>query len=588
VVIGTLAQEGSFLIPKSPDDLIGALSKDLDDGVFDGLGSAPIPLGSGTLPSTAGTSQFLVSAASYVVVGSAITQNDITPTEVAPISTAIAKGVSTSPLTPPTAVLAQSFSSGPVSATTVLVTNPDETKETRTYVFMAAGTQGVAVINVTNPNAPSAKAWTYLSATTFSGVPVNGVTVTAGTPNPLPLPCKTAGPPNAHTDPLVLLYSYADKHIALVDAATLATGTPGTDDVNGNLVCFQEDLPLNATSPVHFSGGTAYISGGIFDNMRNAGLFGGAWLATADGYGFFDVTHPTSWGPNGTPPEPLVPVLQAGGANPSVEYLAENLGGDTTTSHLLFAPNYLNAYVPGNWGIQLITQLTTSPESYAMDPTAFKNAFPINVGPDAGAVDRVYQVGIITFEDTNTVGFLNLGAINLNSPMVGGFTPSSSNATAFLQFCKSCGGGYFAISGSAVDGSPNAHQALFMAGYSSDSVVGLLQPPTISPWNGLSDWVFYDLNASSTLRGYRYAGDPHADGVVPILVTTSSGTFIEDYGYLLDGSDVKAVQIDLGCFLNTSKLVTEPCLQRAGSSGDAAHQPALDPGTVGALRSISW
>ena len=126
------------------------------------------------------------------------------------------------------------------------------------------------------------------------------------------------------------------------------------------------------------------------------------------------------------------------------------------------------------------------------------------------------------------------------------------------------------LSGSAVDS--ESHLALFMAGYSSDIAVGqLIDPATVpagSTWAGLSDWRFV-----RGLTGYAYARDPHAVAVVKNLSNSKA------YGYLLDGSALKSLQVDLAALLSAPA---------AGTTGDAAHQVATDPTTTGIVKSITW
>jgi hypothetical protein len=109
-----------------------------------------------------------------------------------------------------------------------------------------------------------------------------------------------------------------------------------------------------------------------------------------------------------------------------------------------------------------------------------------------------------------------------------------------------------------------------MAGYSEYMAVGLVQDPSKVPagaaWTGLSDWSYFLLNDSPEFADYDIATDPHSVGVV---VNQTTGT---PYGYLYDGiTGGGIVQIDMPNFL---------ALARAGTTGDAAHQPLGDPGTA--------
>jgi hypothetical protein len=348
----------------------------------------------------------------------------------------------------------------------------------------------------------------------------------------------------AYCGPVPSPGSYCDggKHVALLNAQVLATGTPGVDD--GTLVDFQGDLPLVASSYVSFSGGDAYIAGGIPDNGRK-----GVWLATADGYVFFDLTTNTL----GTAPGTKYPIELG-------QELAENLGGDIT-HNLLLGGNYT--------GVQLIDLLAA--KSYAGDTGIFPSPTYPNI--DADSVDSGYQVGIFTFEDTNDARFVNLATITKTGGVGGApntFTFAADGA-AHVIF------GSTTFSGSAVDST--SHLALFMAGYSTFMGVGQLQDPNSVPaggtWQGLSDWSYYNLGSSTALGGYEIATDPHAAGVVFNL---GAG---KPFGYLLDGCTIysthcRAVQIDMAAFL---------ALTRAGApgSGNPAHELAsgTDPAAAG-------
>lgn len=532
LALGTLSLQGANLLPSSPDDLVGALAADLTDGEFDGHDDtgAPVPLGGGDLPPTAGTTDFLTSLNDYIETGDAILAAGIVPGDVSGEVGDISGGVTTSDLTPP-AVGLSAGSSGAVSSMSF---------GGRQYVFIAARSNGVAVIDVTDPALPTVKLWPSVYTNIFGSYEVGGVIPVLGTA----------------THPQVLSFAYGSKHVALLNAQILATGTPGVDD--GSLVDFQGDLPLVATSPVGFSGGSAFIAGGIPDNGRK-----GVWLATADGYAFFDLLTNSL-----TTLYPCAP-LGCDGTDPS-NMLAENLGGDIG-HNLLLAGNYI--------GVQLIDLLAA--KSYAGD-TGVLTTYP-NI--DGDSVDSGLQVGIFTYEDTNNAGFLNLatiiktdgvdGAPNTFVPGTDGFVDVTFATGTFLEF-----------SGSAVDSS--SHLALFMAGFSADIAVGQLQDPAAVPigetWKGLTDWSFFTLYNSPALADYNYAYDPHAVGVVFSINAN------KPYGYLLDACTDPATYIDYYCRAIQIDLTGFLALPRAGApgSGDAAYTPAGDPFTAGTITVIPF
>jgi hypothetical protein len=188
-------------------------------------------------------------------------------------------------------------------------------------------------------------------------------------------------------------------------------------------------------------------------------------------------------------------------------------------------------------------------------------------------VDANLRVGVLTSEDDNAVGFLNLATVTeTNSTSAGTLNALAPASGGLVQVVLGTTGGYYGV-GPDIDGAALdriSHLVLFMNGYSVDIAVGQLQDPsTVAPggtWAGLTDWSYFNLNASPEFADYNYATDPHSVGVV---VNQTTGT---PYGYLFDGStDHGIVQVDLTNFL---------ALPRAGTTGDAAHQPGVDPGAA--------
>lgn len=531
-----------------PGNFIKALGADIADGVFDGFGlvggkRTPIII-PGTTPGIAlsayaGTTDFLSCLQTYVTSpNTELTKDNGVPagspptssltTTVSPVVTTISTAIVTSPATPPSAGLGAS-SSGAISQLSF---------SGHQYVFIAAHTSGVAVADVTNPASPTAKSWPGLYTTTFKNQPVGGVILIPGTA--------------AHAQAVV--FAYASKHIAIVNAETLATGTPPTDGSvpASGLIDYEGDLPITG-SIVGFSGGSAYIAGGI--PVAGAGV----WLATSDGYAFLDLRT--------TPPTLGTAVPVATG-----QTLAENLGGDVTHG-LLLTGNY--------YGVQLVDIANiAAPTSYVVDflsglpTTGFLSSWNSDI--DADSVDTGLQIGILTYEDTNYASFLNLGA----------GTKTVATATAPATFALPATAGktvtfgsspYPIFSGSAVDSS--SHLALFMAGYSTSWGVGKVDDPahpasTTAGWQGLSDWIYGDV--STSFSGYYYATDPHAVGIV------QNNTDGRTYGYLLAGTFKSVIQIDMTDIVDPTKM------PRAGTTGDAAHTPASDPKTAGFMSQITW
>ena len=468
-----------------PGALAAAFAKDLSDGKFDGLfNKAPIVIaGAKTLPTTFPTTDFLACVSTYVSTGTSPKAAGITPADVKPITDAMTKGVQSSTLTPTSTGL----SAGSSGALSSLTFTPAGATTSKQILFAAARTNGVAVVDITDPTTVSTgKAWPSV-ATTLGG-PVGGV---------IPV---TGGASHAQ----VFAFAYGSKKVALLNADVLVNGTPGnTTDEAALIADFTGTLPITATSPVGFSGGSAFVAGGI-------PFGGGIELATADGYAFFDLSTKTF----------------SGKLYPIDLFLAENVGGDVP-HNLLFAGNYR--------GVQIID--LTALKSIDADSATFSQIQSDLGGGDTvdgDSVDSTFQVGIMTPEDSSVADFLNLKTIVRTAA-----TSSTTNDT-FAPAANGLVKVTFeptrrTFSGSAVDST--THKVLFMAGFSTDFGVGVVQDPATSPWKGLSDFVTGNLN--NAFSSYNIARDPHAVGV---FLNGKTGT---PFGYLLDGSTHRIVQIDM-------------------------------------------
>jgi hypothetical protein len=557
--LAALATQGHDLVPTSPDDLIGALSADISDGVFDGtVNGVPVPLAAiaqqqrmaqgkshltpGTsLPSTTGTVDFDAELVNCGMNCSVFSGAGITAADLATTEAKIGAGIASCACTPPSVALNQS-SSGSISSVAF---------DGSQYLLVAARNRGVVVIDITDPTAtsPTTKVWPSIVAD-LDNQAIGGI---------IPL-INIAVPGAPPGDPLALVFAYNSKKIEVLDVATLALGTPGTDNP---VVYPATNLTIN-NPPVVFSGGDAYISGGIpFPGV-------GVWLGTADGYELITGASLI------TPPPPLATIgIDAG------QMLTENPGGDATHGVLL----------TGNYnGLQYIqtkidpVTLQPNPASFDMTMTEFDTFFNLTFFPqiDADSIDTQHQVGVLTFEDTNMVVLVNLANVVT--------TAGSGGAPGTIAFVT--GGAILVtigppaqgsltttISGSAIDSSTGIGQ--LMAGFSSNLVAAQIQDPAPLPpgsqWQGLSDWVTFDV--TTDFANYQSGGDPHADGVISNITTKTP------FGYVLDGGKTSAspvvgvVQTDLKGLLG---------LTRVGTTGDAAHQLKDDPLAKGVMKEITF
>ncbi|PIX03575.1 MAG: hypothetical protein COZ77_11015, partial [Gallionellales bacterium CG_4_8_14_3_um_filter_54_18] len=187
------------------DALYTALSSDIADGTFDGLsGGAAVPLGGGTLPFTAGSTDFvgaLTSVAPAVFAGA-------TGADILAGGTCATTGLGA---VSPASVGLEATSSGAMSTLAV---------GGKQFLFVAARSKGVEKVDVTNPTAPvvlgTADGWAGNTVgagslvSKFVGA-IGGAQIIAG----------LAGGPQ------LLVFSYGAKHMALVNPDTGAVTWEG-------------------------------------------------------------------------------------------------------------------------------------------------------------------------------------------------------------------------------------------------------------------------------------------------------------------------------------------------------------------------
>lgn len=515
LVLGTFEQLADNL-KKDPSEVVHALAEDLSDGVPDGKkddGTTPTYDGSAPAPASLGTGDFLSALSTYVDPNNpnttALKENGTT---LDPSVTEDVRGGVVA-AAPPSSGL-NAGSSGAVATLSYLG---------KQVVFIAARQRGIKAVDITNPAAPVVNLLTSLNTALQALTPafgdVGGVIAAPGA-----------------ATPQVVLFSYSSPRVVLAD-------------VDAQRILADTNLSSILTTFVSFSGGSAYISGGIPDPAR-----GVVWLSTGDGYVPYDIAS------HEAKTAMIIPLANS-------QMNAENIGGDVS-ANLLFSPNY-GPTSSQNGGLQIVDLVKS--KAYSMDDTQFQSAFSYTrnygSGPvsqpfsivDAGAVDSAYKVGVLTPEDSNYIGFIKLGDRSkiVTNDTTSTFTLSDTSLTKVL----SASTGYSpTLSGAAIE-STN-HLALFMAGYSSSIMVGKLDDPSGASWAGLSDWRYYDANGSSE---YVYSRDPHAVGVALADADQRS------YGFLLS-DDGFALMVDMQRFLAAA----------SGSTADTAHQLTTTPfdGTI--------
>jgi len=529
VVLGALED---IAIKKSKEgaDIVTALAADLSDGVPDGKKDETPVMFEGTtetIPPTLGTSDLLASVTSYTDPNNDNTDRGENPPPVDPAATAaVREGVVAA--APPAAGLSVG-SSGAIASLSF---------DGRQVVYIAARGTGIKALDITDPANPRVDLLPTLNEALSK----------------LSTPFTTVGGvvamPGAST-PQVLLFDYNQARVIVADVRdqTIKKDT----DLTGVVGPVQES----------FSGGDAFVSGGIPDPTR-----GVIWLAANNGYLPYDVAT-------------LSPLTDRKIALAPDDIIAENIGGDVS-ANLLFSPNYGPGGCCSGPGALELVKLDES-KSYVMTDTDFQRAFSVGATAtssgtpfgivDAGSVDNLYKVGILTGEDTPRVGLIRLGDMSKftfttipgteTTPERNEFSVDPSVAVAFLVDSTA----FPQYAGSAVE-STN-HLALLMAGFSNDILVAKLDDPASTTWKGFADWKQY--RATST--EYRQAFDPHAVGAV---LASANG---RSYGFMLSGNPgLDVLMIDMQAFIEAAA---------EGTDGDAAHRLSSTPFDNATVRKFS-
>jgi hypothetical protein len=441
LVLGSL-EELAKNLAKNPADIYAALACDFADGIFDGKGATgACAIGSGAALDTLGTTELIRAINTYIVSTSTIhVANSLDP---APLAAA-----------PRTAVTSVApASSGAKVGSTGAISFMRLSGSGKEVVLIAARSQGLVMVDMSNPAAPAVNRLDALNALIKPLMAeVGGV---------IPIPGATSSQ--------AMLYSYTSKKLITVNLDT-------------NTILNSADLTLSKTAS--FSGASGvYVAGGVPDIGR--GLI---WLATSEGY---KAVNPTS--------------LAVSLSSPMAQDVPENMGGDTTRG-MLFGPNY-----GGTTGgsIDWVDLTGAVPVTYAMtgaDWTTFRKTQ--SGTPDSGTVDSGYNVGLIIGEDVSNVMAVNLDK-SLYTFDATAKTFKANSATSSIVTSMSG----MTLAGSSVDSV--SHYALLMAGFSNAVVVAKIDNPAApktGTWTGIEGYRGYALSGSD----YSYARDPHAVGAFNI------------------------------------------------------------------------
>lgn len=468
----------------TPATLVTMLAKDLADGKADGKADGvAVVVNTVTTPTTLASSQLSGAANDYSTSSTTVhAENQVTVTEQtgstnsAAVVAASASGEVTG-------------SSGAIAPLKVLVNGVE-----RTYVYFAARTAGLIRVDMTDPASPVLDKLAPLNAQIVSngavGTSVDGVV-------PIPTPINGA--------PYLLLYSYEAQKIMLINAADNTVG--GARDLGA-------EIPQMAS----FSGGSAYIAGGIADGKRNR-----VWLATKGGLLGIDPTNLAS----------ATEMI----ALPSGYSIQENIGGDPA-SDVIFNPDYESRV--GAVMFQLAER-----KAYVMDSAAWCS-LPGNCSsyehPDQAALDTSYKVAVIANGGASKTGVMAYSTPSGATGATGTFSASK------YVLIPSPSGINDNLTAAAVE--PGSHLVLLSNADGGSMAVARIQDPSQPNWTGFSTFKAY--------RGANQggAGDPHAIGAFKV-----GG---KPLGFILDSdySSGDVVIVDLEAFIslpdNNGVLTSNP------------------------------
>ncbi len=529
LVSGALATCAS---PSAPATMIvDALMADLGNGKFDGLDShgQTITNGEQTMPSSAGTTDFLICLSHYVETGKSITDAGIVASDLTDTLAKMSGGISSSPATSASAGL-QNTSSGGIVTMTIGGTQ---------YLFVAAGYSGVVVVDVTDATNPvPLKVWPSLSSVQLGSNGVLGITSITG----------------IVSHPQLIIYSGWGTHVAVVNASTLITGTPGIDDAS--LTDFEFDLP-NTSGEIY---------GAVADPTRR-----GVWIATyPDGYLLYDMVK-----------QQFTATVLSLNANYLDEEPPDNFALDTAHSILLGGDCCSETL--------RLSDLSSS-TTYYMDPTAWKNTFETDTGVDSWgltslAIDPNYQVALIAFDHDDGIGFLNLATTtrntNASTDLGNTFTPAATN-------------GIVAVNTSDDETTANIdtdnHTAFLIDEYSGSMAAVQLQNPatatTANPWMGAADWIeFYQ--SDSNVTPFRYwGGQPQPTTVVHNMKDGKSYAYVMGGGYYTSAAARPSPQYSTNTYNMIMQVDLANFMAMARNSADPTsldgHYPATDPNETSA------
>ena len=538
VVLGALEEE-ALSQGQPPTSIITALAADYYDGVPDGKGkggsAVTYPGSSSSIPPTLGSSLFLSGASTYLANSASppagVTTASSAVAFAASVATSIRAGVAS---VAPTSAQLTTSSSGAVSALTDSVTGDQ-------IVLVATRAFGLQGIDLKTPTAPALLAYSKLNAA------LAGLKDAMGNPSLPSVDAVTAIPGLADDEAIVM--SFSTPHVVLVD-------------LTAQTVLKDSDFSMTLVTETGFSGGEAYISSAI-SNVVN----GTVLLATGDGYFAYNIATQALG----------APIALAAG-----QYPAENLGGAVLGSTFPAGGQLLSGnYGPdGSGGGLQIVNLGNS-TAYAMDDTAFQADFPQFSLVDGNSVDTQRNVGVLSGEDIDTLGFMDLHDPTkftfTGTGTSASFTLSSPSVVKTLTVGDDLGDPI--LSGTAVE--PVNGLLLGIAAFSSTLLVGQLDNPA-SPasatagWAGLTDWRFYNATGSEYSSTQ---GDPHAVGAVLGSDGKSYGVTLSING---DGTE-DILLIDLAAFLK----LAAGAAPSGSPAGTTEHMLAATPFGTPVIQSVA-
>ncbi len=366
-----------------------------------------------------------------------------------------------------------------------------------------------------------------------------------------------SGGPAGH--PQLLLFKMAhegettDSYLAILNALTLVTGTPGVDSP----VDFSAVLPM--TLPVVWYPEHRHLDFTYRAQLMTAVLWPGEgfWLATSDGYRWFELA---TYGLGTLYPPPYVGVL--GPATWPV--VAENMAGDSATGMLLAGFAARGTDFGTTYGVELLD--VGNGARYLLDGSANAICGVADFFIRTNAIDPQLQLGALTTNES--IIMMDLGGITYPTPTT--FAPGANGCVTFSTGTSGADVMQLtpvpAYSRSVID--PTTHLMLLTHyNYANVAVAQLKDAPLTPGWMPVTDWRY------QTAYDWSNPSQDSPTIIYNVIAGRPFGYFYKPPSY----APWAVHQLDMQAFL---------AMTPSGATGDAAHIPAADSVASGIVRKI--